>query len=1258
MLTGKGASEILEHQQQKIITVEAIAMKTQRLSNFIRGGWAIAVLLTAAGASPARGATIVVTNATDSGPGSLRQAILSANSTANVPDVINFNIAGTGPFTISPLTALPALTDPVVIDGYTQPGASPNTLANGDDAVLKIVVSGNFGAIIISTSNSVVRGLAISTLGLGSAASLVNKSNVVEGNFLGLDATGTNTIGGVALLIYTPNNRVGGTTPAARNVISGHPATGGIEMLDFGSGNTVQGNFIGTDRTGTKAIGNSSRAVVCGMAVSSNVIGGTVAAARNIISGNFDRGITLDGSNNIVQGNFIGTDVTGLQPLGNARTGVEIGGMGNLVGGTNSGAGNVIAFNGTDGQGVFTTNGVDLRAGATGSTILGNSIFDNAGLGIDVNADGLVTAGFPVLTVVSNTGSATVIKGTFTPSVTFRLELFLNPAADPSGFGEGKTLLTSTNVTTDGGGNFTVNWPASITPGIFVTATGNGTTEFSQARFVTAAGRTNSWTSSTSGKWETGANWSLNVPPFIGHSLVLITNAGTKTVNNDATTATGFPSTLTISNLVIGAPAGATNTLLLAHGGTSTPLRILKTLTINSGGALVINNSALSIEGPSGNPLGVDGALTLNGGSLTITNDGDQIFIGNNGTGSFTVSNGTLQAYYPIIGLNAGANGTWNIAGGTNIITTVCDIADSLTATGMVKMTGGQLSTPGIYIGLFGKATMIVSNGIFQCAGTADIASQDGAQGSFIAAGGTSTFDSILIGENSHATGAVLVTGTALVQDNGQLDNRGTVTVSGGSLNVLGEFDSIAPSNALIITGGQFAATNDNSFLTQVTVSNGTFLARDVFLGNGSGNLGTFTVAGSGVVALPGSFNGFNVGVNGGTGILSQVGGLINLTNTALNIGGLFSPATGQMTLSNGTTMAQQVFVGGQGGGNGTATMAGGTLIASDLEVNATSQFIFNQGTLQTLSSTVANNLPFVVGNAINSAVYQLLGGTNSFAKGLRIANNGTLTGSGTIAGGVTNFGVIAPGSPVGRLNLTGALVLSNSSDVRFELGGYTPGTQFDFVAVTGGATLGGTLAVSLTNNFESVMTNGASFTVLTSGSPLTGAFANVASGGVLTTTDGYARFTVLYAGSTALRLTNLVIVDSDGDGLPDWWEDKFGLNKNNPADASLDSDGDGVSNVNEFLAGTLPNNANSFFHVTAVNPEGGNLRITWTTVGGKSYRVQTNAPAASGSLTPNFADLSPLISVTGVGESTTNFLHIGGFTNAPARYYRIRLGP
>src|SRR5262249_9892419 len=204
------------------------------------------------------------------------------------------------------------------------------------------------------------------------------------------------------------------------------------------------------------------------------------------------------------------------------------------------------------------------------------------------------------------------------------------------------------------------------------------------------------------GKWENGVNWSLNVPPFSGHSLTLITNAATKTVTTDAATARGFPSTLTISNLVISAPGGATNTLLLAHGG-STPLHIFTSLAVNSGGSLVIQDAALRLDGVLGNPLSVDGALTLNGGSLTVTNDGVQLVAGNHGSGLFTVSNGMLLAYYPIVGASAGANGTWHIAGGTNLVTTTFDIADDLTATGTVRMTGGQLSVPNAYIGLFGN---------------------------------------------------------------------------------------------------------------------------------------------------------------------------------------------------------------------------------------------------------------------------------------------------------------------------------------------------------------------------------------------------------------------------------------------------------------------------------------------------------------------------------------------------------------------------
>jgi hypothetical protein len=195
-----------------------------------------------------------------------------------------------------------------------------------------------------------------------------------------------------------------------------------------------------------------------------------------------------------------------------------------------------------------------------------------------------------------------------------------------------------------------------------------------------------------------------------------------------------------------------------------------------------------------------------------------------------------------------------------------------------------------------------------------------------------------------------------------------------------------------------------------------------------------------------------------------------------------------------------------------------------------------------------------------------------------------------------------------------------------------------------------------LSNNFQTIMTNGANFTNLTAAAIL-GSFTNVTNGGLLTTTDGYARFTVNYSG-TSLRLTGLTIVDSDLDGLPDWWEDLHGLNKNDSTDALKDLDGDGASNLSEFRAGTQPDNSNSVFRVVSILPQAGNVSIVWTTVGGKSYYVQANAPAAGQSLTTNFFDYSPLIPVGGSGEGTTNYSVTGGVSNSPARYYRIRLGP
>jgi len=121
---------------------------------------------------------------------------------------------------------------------------------------------------------------------------------------------------------------------------------------------------------------------------------------------------------------------------------------------------------------------------------------------------------------------------------------------------------------------------------------------------------------------------------------------------------------------------------------------------------------------------------------------------------------------------------------------------------------------------------------------------------------------------------------------------------------------------------------------------------------------------------------------------------------------------------------------------------------------------------------------------------------------------------------------------------------------------------------------------------------------------------------------------------------------------------DRYGLDKNSATDAAFDHDGDGASSASEFLAGTWPNDPTSVFRIVSLQRESGNTRLTWTTVGGKRYRVQTNAPSGNGSFTNRFADLSPSITVGGNGEFTTNFLHNGGLTNAPARYYRIRLEP
>ena len=176
-------------------------------------------------------ASFTVTNTNDSGPGSLRQTILDANANPG-PDTIDFNIPGAGPHSIQPASALPTITDPVIIDGYTQPGASPNSNGPGLglNTVLKIELDGsNAGAnvtgLTITAGGSTVRGVVINRFNGNGILLETNGGNLIEGNFIGVDVTGSggmgNTLTGVRLN-GAPSNTIGGTTPGAGNVISGN----------------------------------------------------------------------------------------------------------------------------------------------------------------------------------------------------------------------------------------------------------------------------------------------------------------------------------------------------------------------------------------------------------------------------------------------------------------------------------------------------------------------------------------------------------------------------------------------------------------------------------------------------------------------------------------------------------------------------------------------------------------------------------------------------------------------------------------------------------------------------------------------------------------------------------------------------------------------------------------------------------------------------------------------------------------------------
>ena len=375
-----------------------------------------------------------VTSSSDPGDGvcnadcTLQEAITASNGIAGSKmNNIRFNIPGTGVHTINPQTPLPQITRPVTIDGYSQPGASPNTAAKGTNAALKIELNGKDSTgtaespngLSIESSNVVVRGLVINRF-------------IDQGINVGFDDL-TNV--------------------------------------------TLAGNFVGTDPSGTIALGNGGDGIE--MDASHSVVGGTAPAARNLISGNDVDGLSVSGFGKKVRvdGNLVGTKADGISALGNGF------------------------------------NGVDVAGGSTGVSILGNAIFSNSQLGIDIGVNGRTVndgddlstpqvdpdsdtgannlQNFPVLTSAKTVSGKTTINGKLNsnPNKAFTVQFFSNP----SGTDEGRTPIGQKSVTTGASGNasFTFSPASKVAAGQTVTATATdasgNTSEFSAPRTVALA---------------------------------------------------------------------------------------------------------------------------------------------------------------------------------------------------------------------------------------------------------------------------------------------------------------------------------------------------------------------------------------------------------------------------------------------------------------------------------------------------------------------------------------------------------------------------------------------------------------------------------------------------------------------------------------------------------------------------------------------------------------------------------------------------
>ncbi len=597
-----------------------------------------------------------------------------------------------------------------------------------------------------------------------------------------------------------------------------------------------------------------------------------------------------------------------------------------------------------------------------------------------------------------------------------------------------------------------------------------GTTNFTggtaifHAGIFSSTGSTNSWIFAGSDLWETGTRWSRLVPPSPDDSLVLITNATTKTVSVTASTFSTAPNSVNNYNIVLNGPANVTNTLRIAD--TPAPFTSIY-FTAGTNAILTVSNATMQVGAFGTGAFTAGGELRVEAGSQLDTT----------GVATSTVANATVSGLWTNTLLNIAANGRLIVTNGgkmsnsgdtvmdSNVVASVTGSNSTLNTAGSLVIgntgnnnrftidgTNANVKAGSLSIGNGSSNQVTVVNGGILFTPNGTTLGGGGSNSVITISGSGSTWtnnSSLIVGYFGPGNQLVITNGGKLVNfafftqigaNTGASNNTVTVTGTNSVWNEVGSFlfyvgagaggnrlliadggsmtvpiayvgaNSFSPNNTATVTDPGSIWSIFSSFLVgggagnQLIVTNGgAVLCGDGYVGSGAaGSNNLVTVTGSNSLwRMTGTLY---VGASANSNRLEIAGGSVRAGSAVIGLDGtnsLIRVSGGALFVTNAPGTAPLIV--SQSGGPASLIVNGGSVTVDKLIVTngANSIFTFNAGTINSKSAFVTNAQQFVVGNGASTATYHLLGGTHSFNNGLRVRNASFLTGCGTINGTV-----------------------------------------------------------------------------------------------------------------------------------------------------------------------------------------------------------------------------------------------------------------